>query len=245
MEKRKRTERNQQSGLIPFLVRAGRRENGFALPVALIVLLVITFLGMSAITFTNLDVDVSRNVRVGESVFYTADACLILARGVLSKTHLATGWDAKLTGVNTTNDEIPAASDVDASTGVLKNTITTNTAAHLPAPNIPPNRPPRGAVLNDLNGVEIRNYPLGSGFCTVYVRNNREDLKATKYTDDTDDTVVVTAIGVSSTGAKDTIEAAINWKILTGIPYPDIADYPQMTMGPQNLNAARANLDMI
>ena len=242
MENRETKGKQKKRGLIG-LGRTLRRENGFALPVALIVLLVITFLGMSAITFTNLDVDVSRNVRVGESVFYTADACLILARGVLSKTHVTAGWDAKLTGVHSADDEIPVSSDLDTTTvtGVLKRTITTQ--KNLPAPDVP--RPPRGAVLNDLQGVEIKNYALGSGFCTVYVRNNREDFKAGNLNNDTDDTVVVTAIGVSSTGMKDTIEAAINWKILTGIPYPDIADYPQMTMGPQNLNAARANLDMI
>ncbi|MDD5222772.1 MAG: hypothetical protein PHE84_02175 [bacterium] len=235
-ETKGKQERKNPAGLVRML----RRQSGFALPVALVVLLVITFLGISAITFTNLDVDVSRNVRNSEFVFYTADSCLTLARGVLSQTHnLTTGWTTTLAGHGIAADEVLATGDRDGNTGVV--TGTTGTPVHVK----------RGAILYNLAGVEILNYSVGTqagnGFCTVYVRNNREDLTAS-HTDvnaDTDGIVVVTAIGTSSSGAQDTIEAAISWKALTAIPYPEIADYPQMTMGPQNLNAARANLDVL
>lgn len=224
---------NQEKKSPAGLVRTLRRESGFALPVALVVLLVITFLGISAITFTNLDVDVSQNVRNSEFVFYTADSCLTLARGVLSQNHnLTTHWSAILPAHGITGDEglTTAGIDYDTDTGVVISGK-------------------RGAILYDLTGHPIINYPVGpqtrAGSCEVHIRNNREDLKAGNVNTDTDGIVVVTAVGTSSSGARDVVEAAISWKALTAIPYPEIADYPQMTMGPQNLNAARANLDVL
>ncbi len=244
MENRGPKGKRKMGRLIPALNRAIQRESGFALPVALIVLLIITFLGISAITFTNLDVAVSRNVRNTENVFYNADNCLVLARGVLkSSRDIAVGaWSTALAGHSNGADEIvtstTAGTDLDANTGVLKNTRTAN------APGLK-----RGAILyNDLN-VAIKDYAFGNGYCTVWVRNDAVDLKAGKYVIDSNDIVVVTAMGKSSTGAQDTIEAAISWNVLTNTstssPWSTIEDYPQLTMGPQNLNAAKTNLDVL
>jgi len=235
MRNREPNGKNNGGGPIPAPRRVIGRESGFALPIALAVLLIITFLGLSAITFTNLGVDVSRNVRNAEFVFYTADSCLVLARGVLAHTHSdVTKWNVDLAGHGITGDEILTASDVDTNTGVVKVVS-------------PRTTPRKGVILRDIIGTNIINYPVGNGFCTVYVRNNREDLKAGSLNTDTDDIVVITAVGTSSTGATDTIEAAISWAALTttGAEYPSIADYPQMTMGPQNLNAAKAHLDVL
>lgn len=240
MENHEPKGKRKMGSLVPTLSRAIKRESGFALPVALIVLLIITFLGISAITFTNLGVDVSRNVRNAESVFYTADSCLVLARGALATSHkkAADAWDTALAGHGNGADEILTASDRELNTGVVLNTNL----------DTPPG-PKKGAILyNDMNQ-PIKDYAVGSGYCTAWVRNNAEDLKAGNYTDDTDDIVVVTAMGTNSTGARNIVQAAISWKLLSSSssssPFSAIEDYPQLTMGPQNLNAAKSNLDVL
>lgn len=222
--------REKIKNLIKLWGKTVNSDSGFALPVALIVLIVITFLGISAITFTNLGIDVSRNIRNSEYSFYTADDCLNLGRSVLMEAHGV--FDALLAGTGTNNEEKLTSTDYIAETGaVLRNYGD-------------PVRQKRGVYLVDHNNTQIVNRSFGNTYCTVWIRNNEEDLKAGNLAHDTDATVVLTAEGRTSStqGSKNVVVAAIHFYDLdtttTAWEKREIEDYPQLTMGPQNINSA-------
>ena len=51
-----------------------RNENGVALIIALIMLLILTFIGISAISTTTFEANISGNERVGTAAFYASEA---------------------------------------------------------------------------------------------------------------------------------------------------------------------------
>ncbi len=63
-----------------------RSEKGVALVIALIVLLILTFIGISAISTTTLETSISGNERAGASAFYASEAILEVALNQLPET---------------------------------------------------------------------------------------------------------------------------------------------------------------
>jgi len=63
-----------------------RSERGFALVIALLILLVLTLIGISAINTTTFETSISGNERVGTDAFYAAEAGIEIGRNQLPDT---------------------------------------------------------------------------------------------------------------------------------------------------------------
>ena len=167
-----------------------RNESGFVLVVTLMLLLIITFLGIAAITTTSLDVDISRNIRVANRSFYLTDGCISLARSVLEE---ATDYNVILAGHSNPNDLKPVLADwPDAGAN-------------------------DGVILYDLSGTPIFAYAFSGGTITAYVRNNEDD-PSLSWDIDTDTIVVVTCKGGFGNSSQNEIVAAVA-KVIIGAEF--------------------------
>jgi len=72
-------------GSSPPIVRPRAGERGFALILAMFALVILTVLGVTAVTVSNIDLKIAHNVRRGRQVFYGAQAGLDRARVESSK----------------------------------------------------------------------------------------------------------------------------------------------------------------
>ena len=75
-------------------------ENGFVLVVALLMLVVLTIMGLSASTTTQIELQISGNERVAKDLFYKAEAAAYEAAQLLENENVQNLKDRKLGGVS-------------------------------------------------------------------------------------------------------------------------------------------------
>ena len=83
----------------PEPARTGRGERGFALVLAILSLMLLTFLGLTLATTTSTELQIATNYRWSQQALYNAEAGLEAARVVLSRTaDVTTQWTAHPAG---------------------------------------------------------------------------------------------------------------------------------------------------
>lgn len=191
--------------------RAGRAgEPGFALILAILSLMLLTFLGLTLATTTSTELQIATNYRWSQQALYNAEAGLEAARIALSRVSDLGGtqWVARLPGVRT----IPASwtpptapGPVDATVGRDFERAACDTRAGIGY----------GRVLVDADGTRLENVSVFegqtlNGSFTVWIRRGLALDNAGQYSDDPrNDALIVVAEGVAPfTGASTAVTRA-------------------------------------
>jgi hypothetical protein len=98
--------------------RSHAAERGFALVLAILSLMLLTFLGLTLATTTSTELQIATNYRWSQQALYNAEAGLEAARIVLSDVaDVATGWTTQLPTVRTVPPWLPGGEPAPADTG--------------------------------------------------------------------------------------------------------------------------------
>jgi len=89
--------------------RHGRRESGFALILAILALMLLTFLGLTLATTTSTELQIATNYRWSQQARYNAEAGLEAAKNVLQTINWATVLPPPRAGVTWDGITVPAA----------------------------------------------------------------------------------------------------------------------------------------
>jgi hypothetical protein len=174
--------------------RVRRGEEGFALVLAILSLMLLTFLGLTLATTTSTELQIATNYRWSQQALYNAEAGLEAARIVLSNVaDIGTGWQTQLPVARTTPWDVGGAT---APTGSGRDyyKASCDTVAAVGY----------GRVLDD--GVRYENVSAFSGQTlngafTVWIRRNLQVTNDGKYSDDTrNDALTIVAEGVAPYG---------------------------------------------
>ncbi len=179
-------------------VEARRGERGFALVLAILSLMLLTFLGLTMATTTSTELQIATNYRWSQQALYNAEAGLEVARVVLSKAaDVTTQWQTSLPPARTTYWD-PALLPITAPpfTGAGRDYERSDCDSRGAGVGY-------GRVLVDVAAVRYENstdyaaHALNGAF-TVWIRRPLKTNNAGQYSDDADNSrLVIVSEGVA------------------------------------------------
>ncbi len=179
-------------------VEARRGERGFALVLAILSLMLLTFLGLTMATTTSTELQIATNYRWSQQALYNAEAGLEVARVVLSKAaNATTQWQTSLPPFRPGPwPPAPLPVSAPAFTGTGRDYERSDCDSRGAGVGY-------GRVLVDITGVRYENatdYALHAlnGAFTVWIRRPLKTDNAGQYSDDDDNSrLVIVSEGVA------------------------------------------------